>query len=1341
MTGRRAAGRGPSLAAAAAALALSLPAAALELSPAAAQRSGGVTNICFINGVNTTLADANAAARRIRGAYKGRLERMPGNQGQEFRFDVSYNRSEGLAEDTMEAFRQKLAELRMTSPRTSAESIFRRFVSSSSDAVLGIVDAAAGVLPGVAGVASGAADAASGAASGASGVAGAVASGVVGAVAGVAGAALGALRGDPAAVREALAAARGAAGAGSARAAAAAREAVAEVREAVAAAREAGAEALEAVELAGASAVELAGAVLLLSSELAHEVALGLAAALESSITFFAGAEVDNAHAERFGSDLAAGRRVFLVAHSQGNLFANSALAALGRYRGSIGMVGVASPASTVVDGSPYLTATDDVVVNAVRALLPSTLAGNVDNERAPDERDDLRHKFLPSYFNARLASRALIDEAVFDAMRKLRFPAPDASLAVMAAGKGVVSVLVGSRDVSNVSAGTSVPFNVPGWATATLTAFPAPGHEFAGWTLSPEGLACAGGTRASRCVLAAGSLGGGASASAAFERPPAPAPAPAPVPTPVLAALAVMAGGGGSVSVLAGSVAAGVPAGGSDSVDVPAGATATLTAEPSSGYQFAGWTLSVGLACAGGAETNPCALAAGSVATGASASAMFAMVPVPSGPAAPWKGPGSVSVSSDGATLTAVPYAPGAFERWEGAPCDGSTYPVCALSSPRDEAVAVFRPFGGGVKSLVFGFGYPGTAPDHFKVSFQSALGAGFSAVPGLERVAPGAAPARLSVPVHLHPWSRGSYLVEACDAAEADCVTASNGMRALEQSDSIAATGYFKAPVSGEGRPEYDSGDQFGRTLALSADGSTLAVGARYEGSSYTGTFAPGDAGYQAALDSDGADESGGAYVYRLSGAEWSIEAFIKAPVTGGFDYFGDTLALSADGSTLAVGARYEDSSATGVFAPGDEGYQAALDDDSVYIFVDPFGGRASEYDLNAGAVTVYRRSNAGRWALEAFVKAPNAGGGDAFGAALALSDDGSTLAVGAYGEDSASTGAFAPGDAGYQAALDDDSTYVHVYDGGTSEHDLNAGAVTAYRRSESNGRWALEAFIKAPKAGPRDSFGTTAALSADGATLAVGAPGEDSSATGAFAPGDAGWQAALESDGAYRSGAAYVYRRSTGDRWSIDAYVKAPKAEAYDYFARSLALSADGATLAVSAPGKRSGAAYVHRRSGAGRWSIEAFVKSPVAGTSNNVGAALALSGDGSALAVGAPGDESMSAGVFAPGDDGYQTALENRGAYGNGYESGAAYVYRRSDGSRWALKAFVKAPNPAIENWFGAGLALSADGSALAVGAVFESSGPQTRPLSGLQADPPGSFDIRFLEDYSGAVYLY
>src|SRR5207247_10015239 len=100
---------------------------------------------------------------------------------------------------------------------------------------------------------------------------------------------------------------------------------------------------------------------------------------------------------------------------------------------------------------------------------------------------------------------------------------------------------------------------------------------------------------------------------------------------------------------------------------------------------------------------------------------------------------------------------------------------------------------------------------------------------------------------------------------------------------------------------------------------------------------------------------------------------------------------------------------------------------------------------------------------------------------------------------------------------------------------------------------------AYIKASNPGEEDHFGHAIALSSDGNTLAVGAPMESSAATGINGKG--------ENDPGDSSGAVYVYTRS-GTRWAQQAYIKASNAGSDDQFGFAVTLSGEGNTLAVSA-----------------------------------------------------------------------------------------------------------------------------------------------------------------------------
>jgi hypothetical protein len=317
-----------------------------------------------------------------------------------------------------------------------------------------------------------------------------------------------------------------------------------------------------------------------------------------------------------------------------------------------------------------------------------------------------------------------------------------------------------------------------------------------------------------------------------------------------------------------------------------------------------------------------------------------------------------------------------------------------------------------------------------------------------------------------------------------------------------------YIKASNTGEAGTEdrFGDGDQFGVSIALSDDGRTLAVGAISEDSNASGIN-----GNQA---DNSATSAGAVYVFARSGSTWAQQAYVKASNPDAADMFGYSVALSADGNTLAVGSYDEGGSSRTINGPADN------------------------MRRGAGAVYVFTRTGP-TWAQQAYIHASNAEAGDSFGVVVALSDDGNTLLTASLDEDCLATGVNPQG-------CDDDRAA-----------DRSAGAAYIFVRSGTT--WSQQAFIKASNSGANDWFGSRSALSGDGNTAAFGASLEDSSGRGVDGTqGD---------DKAPESGAVYFFRRN-GTTWSQQHYIKAANAEAYDEFGGSLALSRDGRTMVVSA-----------------------------------------------------------------------------------------------------------------------------------------------------------------------------
>lgn len=114
-------------------------------------------------------------------------------------------------------------------------------------------------------------------------------------------------------------------------------------------------------------------------------------------------------HVQQYLGDLSQGRRVLAVAHSQGNLYANSAYgllrASAPALAESFGIVSVATPAETSLNG--YVTSENDLVVGLLRKLGQTVLKPNVN---VPIALDDLSgHTFLNTYLHTGKPARAKV--------------------------------------------------------------------------------------------------------------------------------------------------------------------------------------------------------------------------------------------------------------------------------------------------------------------------------------------------------------------------------------------------------------------------------------------------------------------------------------------------------------------------------------------------------------------------------------------------------------------------------------------------------------------------------------------------------------------------------------------------------------------------------------------------------------------------------------------------------------------------------------------------------------------------------------------------------------------
>ncbi len=259
-------------------------------------------------------------------------------------------------------------------------------------------------------------------------------------------------------------------------------------------------------------------------------------------------------------------------------------------------------------------------------------------------------------------------------------------------------------------------------------------------------------------------------------------------------------------------------------------------------------------------------------------------------------------------------------------------------------------------------------------------------------------------------------------------------------------------------------DRKDFFGKSVALSADGTLALIGA-------WGTDTPNPGG------------GGSAYVFERADGGWTQQAkLVPAEGTGGA--FGSSVTLAADGTRALIGT------------PADD---------------EPNG-------QTSGSAYVFTAVEDG-WQQRAKLAAADGGPGDYFGGSVTLAGD--TALVGAPEADEA--------------------------------HGEAAGSAYVFERAD--GTWTQQAKLVADDGDGTDLFGVATALSEDGSTALCGAR-VDEDPNGDLA------------------GSAYVFA-AAADGWGQQAKLVAADGESHDVFGRSVAMAGDGRTAAI---GTMRAGAYV-------------------------------------------------------------------------------------------------------------------------------------------------------------------
>lgn len=362
---------------------------------------------------------------------------------------------------------------------------------------------------------------------------------------------------------------------------------------------------------------------------------------------------------------------------------------------------------------------------------------------------------------------------------------------------------------------------------------------------------------------------------------------------------------------------------------------------------------------------------------------------------------------------------------------------------------------------------------------------------------------------------------------------------------------------------------------------------------------------------------------------------------------------------------------------------GYSIAIDSSGDTVIVGAYAADPLGY-LQAGAVYVFVRVT-GTWSQQAILIANDKANNDYFGYSVGISNDGNRAIIGA------------------------------------SQDDSNKGAAYIFTRSGTT--WSQEYKIVDANGASNFYFGCAVAMSGNGDRVVIGAYADNLGGTS--------------------SGAAAIYNRSVTSTWSLASKVQASDAAPSDLFGIAVSISRDGSTVLVGAyldddKGTSSGSAYVFTEIST-IWIQQAKLVPADGAASDNFGRSLCLSGDGNIAVISSFLDDTAftdagSAYIFkrnpdtswvqyakiTPSDpvlehwlggcvyineNATMVALSANGDDTKGTNAGAVYIFTDQAGV-WTQYAKITASDTATVDYFGYSLAINSNGTAIAVGTVYD-----------------------------------
>ncbi|MBK8699287.1 MAG: choice-of-anchor D domain-containing protein [Saprospiraceae bacterium] len=605
----------------------------------------------------------------------------------------------------------------------------------------------------------------------------------------------------------------------------------------------------------------------------------------------------------------------------------------------------------------------------------------------------------------------------------------------------------------------------------------------------------------------------------------------------------------------------------------------------------------------------------------------------------------------------------------------------------------------------------------------------------------------------------------------------------------------------------------DESGISVSISADGSTVAIGAIYNagggssrghvrvyqfnGTTWTqqgvdidGVANDDQSGFSVSISADGStvaigapnNEGGGTYrghvrVYQFNGTNWTQQG---ADIDGEADndFSGYSVSISADGSTVTIGAPFNDGNGSnsghvrvyqfngttwtqqGVDIDGEadndfSGYSVSISADGSTVAIGAF------YNAGGGAyrghVRVYQ-FNGTTWTQQG-VDIDGEADNDLSGYSVTVSADGSTVAIGAI--NNAGGGSF--------------RGHVRVYNYLSSAPEINLqgniadiadGSTTPSLTNHTDFGLALVTGGTVTRTFTIQNSGSaTLTIPLGGITITGTNAGDFTFNAGSLslpaaipASGSAAFTVTFEPSAVCMRTAAVSIANDDSDEHPYDFAIQGTgvawtqhgldiDGEANDDFSGySVSISADGSTVAIGAlynagGGITRGHVRVYQFNGT-NWTQQG---ADIDGEANNdnSGISVSISADGSTVAIGAPynagggssrghvrvyqfnGTTWTQQGVDIDGEadydnsgwsvsisaDGSTVAIGARSNAGNGSSSGHVRVYQ-FNGTTWTQQG-LDIDGEAISDLSGYSVSISADGSTVAIGATLnDGNGPNS-----------------------------